>query len=214
MERIDNPPYKENGNVMDKYKLTLQDTTHLSNTELAEVYDILLEQAALKATVERSEARTPPETPSSSPADIQVKSIQVSNDLRLEVWPRGGGDDDHPLVTLSSLGQEADGDTLGVVVIWQSEILPLVSALTEAAMILSQSPNSEKPVVQPPPEKEKDRTCPNCGGPAQRVVSKAGSEDLQDGVRQTLRYRCPKCAHTWGVLVLEDEKPNRGGTDS
>jgi len=198
--------------VTDKYKLTLHDSTHLSNTELAEVYDILLEQAARKAKTELGEEDAQPsEHPSQSQIDVQVKSIQVSNDLMLEVWPRGSGDDDHPLVTLWSLGQESAGDRLGVVVIWQSELLPLVSALTEAAMTLAQEPTapltrptSGEHLVQTQRGKE-GRPCPKCGTLAQREVSPLGQEDQHDDIKHTIRYRCPQCAHTWSVLMLENE---------
>jgi hypothetical protein len=119
-----------------KYRLTLESTKSLSRAELAEIYDILLEQAALKAG---SGTQTSQESISQTGEKLQgegpVETIRVSDDLLLEVWPRRG-DDTPPLVTLWSLGQDPDGERLGVVVIWQSELLPLVAALTRVALML------------------------------------------------------------------------------
>lgn len=121
-----------------KYRLTLESRGSLSRAELAEIYDMLLEQAALKARAEPPsavEGRSQPEEQAQGVGPVET--IRVSNDLLLEVWPRGS-DGTPPLVTLWSLGQDPEGERLGVVVIWQSELLPLIAALTRVAMRLSE----------------------------------------------------------------------------
>ncbi|MCX7681533.1 MAG: hypothetical protein N2508_06170 [Anaerolineae bacterium] len=121
----------------EKYRLTLESKRALSRAELAEIYDMLLEQAALKARTEPQVGReSVPQHEEQTPDAGPTETIRVSNDLLLEVWPRGSSGTP-PLVTLWSLGQDPEGERLGVVVIWQSELLPLIAALTRVAVILS-----------------------------------------------------------------------------
>jgi len=63
--------------------------------------------------------------------------IEVSDDLVVEVWPSGGRGD-APLIKLRSRDLESDCSNMpGAVVIWPSEIRPLIDSLAKAAGILA-----------------------------------------------------------------------------
>jgi len=60
-----------------------------------------------------------------------MRTLQVTDDLVVEIWSSGEGD--RPLVKLRSLAAERDGEAIGALIIWPEELDTLVSALTEAA---------------------------------------------------------------------------------
>ena len=65
-----------------------------------------------------------------------MRTLQVTDDLILEIWP-SGGEGERPLVKLRSLAAERDGEAIGAVIIYPEELDALVAALTEAAACLA-----------------------------------------------------------------------------
>jgi len=67
-----------------------------------------------------------------------MRTIQVTDDLELEVW-YPGGKGDVGLVLLRSRDLEGDRDNeAGVVILWPGEIRHLIEALAEAAGLLAE----------------------------------------------------------------------------